>query len=210
MKNMETEFKWDANSPRAFMRMLAAVRRAAGKENVSSPRRLKIEDVYLERPGGEFEKRLIAFRVRNTDGKWEAAFKTRTEVKNGKAVRREETMPLANIKNLADALEFLNAKKRWKVLDITGLRPVFSIRNRRRTAEVFYDGAKAELALDDCEILVLGRRVCMKEIELELKQGSAEKMERLAREMTRGSGLEYARVSKVKTAAALLKLWGNK
>lgn len=39
----------------------------------------------------------------------------------------------------------------------------------------FYDGAKAELALDDCEILVVGRRVCMKEIELELKQGSAEK-----------------------------------
>lgn len=207
---METEFKWDANSPRAFARMLSAVRHAAGKENISSPRRLKIEDVYLERPDGEFEKQLIAFRVRNTDGKWEATFKTRTEVKNGKAVRREETMPLANIKNLADALEFLNAKKHWKGLDVTGLRPVFSICNRRRTAEVFYDGAKAELALDDCKILVAGRRVCMKEIELELKQGPAEKIERLVRAMTRDSGLEYARVSKVKTAAALLKLWGDK
>lgn len=209
MNNIETEFKWDANSPRAFVRMLAAVRRAAGKEHVSAPRNLAIEDVYLERPDGEFEKRLIAFRVRNADGKWEATFKTRTEVKNGKAVRREETLPLADVKNLTDALNFLNAKKRWKGLDVTHLRPVFSIRNRRRISDVFYDGAKAELALDDCEIWVAGRRVLMKEIELELKQGPAEKTERLAREMTRGSGLGYARVSKVKTAAALLALWGG-
>lgn len=210
MKNIETEFKWDANAPHAFARMLAAVRRAAGKDGVSAPRKLAIEDVYLERPDGGFEKQLIAFRVRNTAGKWEATFKTRTEVKNGKVVRREETLPLTGVKNLSGALCFLSDKKRWKGLNVTKLRPVFVIRNRRRVSDVFYDGATAELALDDCELLVAGRRVLMKEIELEAKQGDAGKMERLAREITLASGLRYARVSKVKTAAALLRLWGDK
>ena len=67
---------------------------------------------------------------------------------------------------------------------------------------------QAELTLDCCQILVCGRRVFFKEIELELKSGPAEILEKVACELTRRARLLPARVSKVKTAVSLLKLWG--
>ena len=201
MKYLETEFKWDANTPRAFARMRAAWRRVKGVR-FSQAVRLSIWDVYMDAPDGNFAREQIAFRVRCTGGKWEATFKTRSEVKNGKAVRREETLPMPGVTTLEGALRFLNAKKSWKGLRVQGLKPLFEIRNRRQAA--------AEMAFDAFEIRVCGRRVQMKEIELEHKQGCEKNTERLARELTDASGLGYAAVSKVKTATELLKLWGNK
>ena len=199
MKNMETEFKWDANVPRAFARMLRAVNVSADK--ISSCQNLKIKDVYLDRDDGSLESKKISF---------EATFKTRTETTNGKAVRREETLPLAKIKNLTQALEFLNHKKSWKGLDVSGLSPRFEIRNLRQSRRVFWGGAEFELSFDMCEISVCGRMLKMKEIELELKHGAAEKLDALCALLSRESGLKPMRCSKVKTACALLGLWGNK
>ena len=209
MPNIETEFKWDANSPRAFFKVLSAVRQVPATR-LAKPRALHICDTYLDTPNHFFEQNKIAFRVRNTDGKWEATFKTRTEVKNGRAVRREETLPMPRVKNLAQALSFLADKKEWGKLPLTELRPLFSLRNKRTSYDVLYNGATAELSLDNFVIYVCGRRVLMKEAELELKQGAPEKLDELARQITRFSGLAYARVSKVKTATALLALWGEK
>lgn len=209
MKHLETEFKWDANTPRAFARMRAAWRRVKGVR-FSQAVCLSIWDVYMDAPDGNFAREQIAFRVRCTGGKWEATFKTRSEVKNGKAVRREETLPMPGVTTLEGALRFLNAKKSWKGLRVQGLKPLFEIRNRRQCVNVFYDGAAAEMAFDAFEIRVCGRCVQMKEIELEHKQGCEKNTERLAQELTYASGLSYAAFSKVKTATALLKLWGNK
>ena len=197
MPNIETEFKWDANSPRAFFKVLSAVRQVPAAR-LAKPRALHICDTYLDTPNHFFEQNKIAFRVRNTDGKWEATFKTRTEVKNGRAVRREETLPMPRV------------KKEWGKLPLTELKPLFSLRNKRTSYDVLYNGAEAELSLDNFVIYVCGRRVLMKEAELELKQGAPEKLDELARQITRFSGLAYARVSKVKTATALLALWGEK
>lgn len=207
MKNMETEFKWDANTPRAFSRMLGAACAAA---RVEEPQKLDIRDIYLDSAGLSFEARQIAFRVRETDGKFEATFKTRTEIVDGKAVRREETLPLPEVKNITEALAFLNHKKTWEGLEVAALKKRFEIRNRRRTHAVFFDGAEFELAFDTCDILVCGRVVKMKEIELELKRGAAEKLDALATLLSRASGLAAMKCSKVKTACALLALWGDK
>ncbi|WP_432634117.1 CYTH domain-containing protein [Candidatus Avelusimicrobium sp.] len=209
MPNIETEFKWDANSPRAFFKVLDAVRQVSTAHLVK-PRTLHICDTYLDTPNHFFEQNKIAFRVRNADEKWEATFKTRTEVKNGRAVRREETLPMPRVKNLAQALSFLADKKEWGKLPLTGLKPLFSLRNKRTSYDILYAGAAAELSLDNFVIYVCGRRVLMKEAELELKQGTPEKLDELARCITHFSGLSYARVSKVKTATALLALWGEK
>lgn len=207
MKNMETEFKWDANVPRAFARML---RVAESLAELSFPERLHIRDVYLDHINGAFEKEKLAFRVRNTDGKFEATFKTRTETVNGKAVRREETLPLSNIKNLKEALAFLDRKKTWHGLNVADLRARFEIRNRRLVRRVFFDGAEFELSFDSCGILVRGRTLNMKEIELELKRGAPEKLDAFADILSRESGLKPMRCSKVKTACALTALWGDK
>lgn len=207
MKNMETEFKWDANAPRAFARMLRAVKAAACVEDV---RMQHIRDVYLDHAGRTFEDNKIAFRVRCVDGRFEATFKSRTEIVGGKAVRREETLPLPGVKNIAQALALLNRKKNWQGVNVAGLGQRFEIRNRRQARVVFFDGAEFELAFDTCDILVCGRMVKMKEIELELKRGAAEKLDALAALLSRESGLSVMKCSKVKTACALLALWGTK
>lgn len=207
MKNMETEFKWDANAPRAFARLLRAVKASARVEDV---RRLHIRDVYLDHADRSFEDNKIAFRVRCVNGTFEATFKTRTEIVNGKAVRREETLPLPGATNIAQAMALLNRKQTWHGLNVAGLVKRFEIRNRRQARNVFFDGAAFELAFDTCDILVCGRVVKMKEIELELKCGAAEKLDALAALLSRESGLPAMKCSKVKTACALLVLWGNK
>lgn len=208
MPNIETEFKWDSNSPRAFARVLSAVRQVPSVR-LSAPRVLHICDTYLDTPEHFFEQNKIAFRVRNTDGKWEATYKTRTEVKNGRAVRREESLPLPGIKNLAQALSFLADKKKWDKLPLTGLKMLFALRNKRTSYDILFNGVEAELSLDNFMICVCGRRVLMKEAELELKKGLPDTLDELARQITQASGLAYARVSKVKTATALLALWGE-
>lgn len=208
MKNMETEFKWDANVPRAFARMMRTVNATADK--ISPCQNLKIKDVYLDHDDRSFEAQKIAFRVRNTDDRFEATFKSRTEMINGKAVRREETLPLAKIKSLTQALEFLNRKKIWQGLAVGGLLPRFEIRNRRQSRRVFWGESEFELSFDTCEILVGGRTLKMKEIELELKRGCANKLDELCALLSRESGLKPMHFSKVKTACALADLWGGR
>lgn len=207
MKNLETEFKWDANVSRAFSRMYQAVQASA---RADEPQTLIIRDIYLDHADSSFEARQIAFRVRSVNGAFEATFKTRTEIVNGKAVRREETLPLPGVKNSAQAVACLSRKKIWRGLDLSGLVKRFEIRNRRRAQRVYFKGAEFELAFDTCGILVCGRTVKMKEIELELKRGAAEKLDELVLLLSRASGLKAMRCSKVKTACALAKLWEGK
>ncbi len=204
----EIEFKWEANVPRAFYKMQRAV--FASGVRVLSVQHLKITDVYLDTPMCDFEKQKIAFRVRNTNQNWEATFKTRTEIVHGKAVRREETLKMPGVKSLAQALEFLRRKKTWKGLCVANLQPLFVLKNQRQIQEITWQKMQAELAFDTCEILVCGRRVYFKEIELELKKGATENFEKLAAQFTCASGLRQAQISKVKTALSLLNLWSEK
>lgn len=206
MKNLETEFKWGGNSPRALHRALAAFKALA---RVSGPQDLNIFDTYLDHANGAFAKEKIAFRVRRVHGKWEATFKTRSEIKNGKAVRREETLALPKVKNLTQALAFLQRKKTWKKLDVRDLQPRFSLQNKRRIFTVAYKKSAAELALDRFVILVCGREVKMKEIELELKRGNPKDFEELASAFTAKSGLAFSDISKVRTAETLRALWSE-
>ena len=201
----EIEFKWDANTPRAFYKMRGALERIGVQ--VSSATRWNITDVYVDTPARDFEKQKIAFRVRHANQNWEATFKTRTEIVRGKAVRREETCTLPGVKNVTQALEILQRKKIWKGLNLQNLFPLFTLKNRRETYWITYQKTHMELALDTCEILVCGRRVLFKEIELEYKSGTRKNFEELGAQLTQRSGLVRAQISKVKTALLLRAMW---
>lgn len=203
----EIEFKWEANAPRSFWRMKRALQYLQARSG--AVRDWTISDVYLDTPTQDFEKQQIAFRVRRINIRWEATFKTRTEIVNGKAVRREETCALPGVQTLPQALQFLRQKKQWKGLNLTQLQPLFTLKNKRQTQEIFGPGWQAELAFDTCEILLGGRRVCFKEIELELKKGRAAGFEKFAMQLTALSQLNRARISKVKTAFLLHRMWGE-
>lgn len=204
MKNVEMEYKWNANVPRAFTRARRALTKLVGAHTET---RLHITDTYLDHTDENFAKQRIAFRVRNTGEKWEATFKTRTEIKNGKAVRREETLPLPSVKNLTQALHVLQQKKTWKGLRVTNLQPQFVLKNKRSACEFNFEKSRLEMALDEVTIFVCGRQVNMKEIELELKQGSVKSFEKFARAFAVQTKLDAMKMSKVKTAEALLDLW---
>lgn len=205
---LEIEFKWEANFPRSFVRCLHALKQVGAK--IGTPRTLQICDVYLDHPTRDFEQQKLAFRVRQVNTRWEATFKTRTELKNGRAVRREETCALPGVSTLPQALAYLHAKKSWKEINVQHLQPLFVIYNKRRVLRINWRGMQAELALDTCQLQVCGRRVFLKEIELELKKGAATLLEELVAQLTLHMQLPRARVSKVKTALCLLKLWGEK
>jgi len=205
MKNLETEFKWEGQTPRAFWRMLSAVKKVAGAPAVSAAKVLYITDIYLDHSDGSFEKERLAFRLRRYSKQWEATFKTRTQLVNGKAVRREETQALAGVQNLSQALAQLNAQKRWKKLPVCGLVPLFRIRNKRRVRLITTPHFQAELAFDTCMICAGEKRVFLKEIELELKRGRAPAFDEFAARLSSASGLARATKSKVRTAHALLK-----
>lgn len=205
MKNLETEFKWNGQAPHAFMRMLGAVRMCLPTQNISAKKQLQITDVYLDHPDRRFEKEMLAFRVRHYKQIWEATFKTRTKIVNGKAVRREETQRLAGVQNFKQALAKLAKQKRWKKLSVQGLEPLFVIRNSRILRMIRTDSFQAELSFDRCVIRAGEKRTFFKEIELEFKNGNKQKFEKFAKELSVKSKLASSKISKVKTAVLLLK-----
>ncbi|MBP5403830.1 MAG: CYTH domain-containing protein [Elusimicrobiaceae bacterium] len=204
MKHLEIECKWDANTPRAFARARQFVAQLNSKVIFQT---LRIKDVYLDHANRDLSSQKIALRVRNTAGKWEATFKSRSEIKNGKAVRREETRPLPGVKNVRQALRLLAQQKKWKGINTTGLCAQFALVNKRQLCMFSYDGAQLEMALDDVTIYVAGRQVKFKEIEVELKSGKPTALENFAHAFSDATQLKPAQISKVKTAETFLKFW---
>ncbi len=205
MRNLETEFKWDASAPYAFFRMLTAVKKTCNKEQISEKKQLRITDVYLDHPDQQFEKEQLAFRIRHYQDTWEATFKTRTQLVHGKAVRQEETLPLPNVHSFRQAVSFLNQKKSWKKLPLVGLQPLFTICNKRIIRQVLSAEFEAELSFDNCIISTQNKKIFFKEIELELKSGRMDAFEKFVKNISVISGLKYATASKVKTAVNLLR-----
>ena len=204
MKHMEIECKWDANTPRAFYHATRALQNLC---DAITPHTLHIKDAYLDDAKRSLSKQRIALRVRNTNGSWEATFKTRTQIKNGKAIRREENLPLPDVKTRVQALRALAQKKNWKGISTKNLRVQFTLANTRRVYTFSYQNSQMEMALDRVIIHVAGRRVFMQEIELELKQGKAKALDQFAHFFTQQTKLKRAQISKVKTAESLRKLW---
>ena len=206
MKHLEIECKWDGNTPRAFYKACQFLMQLNTK---ITSKKLQIKDTYLDHANADLSAKKIALRVRNTNGKWEATFKTRTEIKNGKAVRREETLPMPRVHNLKQALQFLAQQKNWKGIHTTCLQIKFVLSNKRTVHTFDYDGATLEMALDTVTLYVLGRQVKLKEIEVELKRGPAGKLDQFSATFARATKLKRVQISKVKTAETFLKFWQN-
>ena len=204
MKHMEIEYKWQANTPRAFSRAKQVLAKLCG---AVTEKKLHIQDTYLDDNLRRLSQKRIALRVRCTDGKWEATYKTRTQLKNGKAVRKEHTILLPHCTTSAQAISQLQRKKKWQGLDVSNVQPQFTITNLRTVFQFSFDGAELELALDNVRLHVCGRQVLFKEIELELKRASSKSLDRFARAFEQQTKLKRANFSKVKTAETLLQWW---
>lgn len=204
MKNLEIECKFDANTPHAFTRARKFV---TDSVQLVAVKTLHITDTYLDHLQRDLAAQQIALRIRNTDGKWEATFKTRTEIKDGKAIRQEETLLLASAKNRRQALQQLAEHRYWQGVDVTALVPQFTLVNRRTVLLFNYKNATLEMALDNVTLHLLGRQVKFKEIEIELRRGARQALDNFTQLFKQQTRLKPAIMSKVKTAETLLQLW---
>lgn len=202
-KNQEKEFKWDASPRGAFARFLPALREAGGK--TLRARKLQLTDYYLQDEKNTLAVRKIALRIRRTGKRFEATLKNRSRLCNGLAVRREDTLPLLGVSSWRQALKKLAERGKWQEIDTQHLHVHFIIKNARNVYAVKYAGCECEAALDNYVTYARGHRLRRKEIELELKKGSAKDFEKLIKNITAFSGLCAAKISKVAGAEKWIK-----
>lgn len=149
--------------------------------------------------------RKIALRIRREGNKFEATLKTRSDVRDGLARRKELTRPLPGVRSASGALKALENGPAWEGLPLAGLSVRFVLRNRRRICRVHFGRAECEAAFDSYVICAGKKKIHRREIELELKKGPESDFLGLVQELTLRSGLEAAKMSKVKSAEMMLR-----
>lgn len=200
---MEREYKWDASRREDFSRFFRALKEICARP--FRPVLLSITDRYLDNKAGDFSAREIALRIRRAGNTFEATLKTRGEVRDGLARRKELTRPLPGVRSFPGALKALENGPAWEGMPLSGLSVRFVLRNRRRVCRVRFRRAECEAAFDSYVICSGGRTLRRREIELELKAGAEADFLSLVRELTLRSGLEAAKISKVKSAEMMLR-----
>lgn len=203
MKNIEREYKWDAAESGAFERFVQAVQEVSGE--LPAAQLVRNTDYYLEDPSGIFANQQVALRIRRSDAVWEATLKTRTILKNGLACRKEFTIALPSARNFRGAYWALSSLGHWKGYPVSSLQVRFVIKNKRTVYLLSYQGCVCEIALDNYLTVAEGHQWRRKEIEMELKKGSAKQFAKLTKLLSQKSGLLPAKISKVAGAEKWIK-----
>lgn len=163
----------------------------------------ELGNTYYDTPEGELESARMALRLRRLDGRLLQTVKTRGEGGGGLSRRGEwewevpgPGLDLAGLAGLPPAalgeavLERLEAR--------------FTTDFRREAWTLKHRGARIELALDEGAILAAGRRVAIRELELELKAGEPAALWSLAEALAERVALRPSDTSKAARGGALL------
>ncbi len=196
MTNLEQEYKWQAAGRADLQNVKRAVMRLDIKHNLEQ---LLILDSYYDDEQQTLNKTKTALRLRTYGSNFEVTVKSATKIVNGLAKREEDTLPL-RAKSFTAAMGQFKAIFH-KLLPQSG-KPckLFTIKNRREVIELANQYLKAELCLDNCDIILPSKTIKFYEVELELKKGSAQAFAELAKEIEQTCALKPAKISKVATA----------
>ncbi|RTQ98555.1 CYTH domain-containing protein [Halomonas nitroreducens] len=169
-----------------------------------APRTTRLGNTYFDTPEGDLEAARAALRLRQSDGRLLQTLKTRGHGSGGLSNRGEwewevpgpglDLTGLAALPPMADLAPGTLAR----------LEPRFSTDFNRETWWVTGDGASIEVALDIGEIRAAGRRVDIRELELELKEGDASAVLDLAARLAERVPLRPSDTSKAARGGALL------
>ena len=203
MENRETEYKWRINDKTEFKKIKKVLDEYFPGYIFSAP---LLSDTYFDTSSFTLSEEKSALRLRRISlagrSRYELTFKSASAIKGGLARRREITIPL-NCRTRAAALKAFHAKAAEVNPKAVGLKPVFSIHNRRKVFYIKHKTFEAELSFDNC-LIKAGRHMRMLEAELEHKGGKIAAFKRFAAILARGTGLKPSVKSKVATARALL------
>lgn len=161
--------------------------------------RISMETTYYDTPGDDLAALRYTLRRRFENGVAVCTVKTPAQGKG----RREWEVNCDTIEEAVEKLCKLGAPEILKALTQKGLRPVCGARFTRQALTVELPNGKAELALDQGVLFAGDRELPLCEVEVELKEGSTEAAEQLARLLARKYDLQPERKSKFQRAKAL-------
>lgn len=164
----------------------------------------RLANTYYDTPRGELEAARVALRLRRRNDSWVQTLKTSGEGNGGFSRRREWEWPVAG-----DALDVVGLAGLPPFAELGGdilerLEPRFTTDFERRLWRLELAEATIEVALDQGEIRAAGRRVPIRELELELKDGDPQALWGLAQALAESVPLRPADASKAVRGSALL------
>ncbi|GHE20885.1 inorganic triphosphatase [Halomonas urumqiensis] len=169
-----------------------------------SSRMSDLGNTYYDTPDATLEARRMALRLRRVDGRLVQTLKTRGEGGGGLSSRGEwewdvpgPGLDLAGLSTVPAAAELGEAT-------LARLAPRFATDFHRETWWLNHAGSRIELALDEGEIIAGSRRVAIRELELELKEGEPDALWSLALAFADRVSLRPSDTSKAARAGALL------
>jgi inorganic triphosphatase YgiF len=160
-------------------------------------------NTYFDTLQGDLEGARMALRLRRLNGRVLQTVKTRGAGGGGLSRRGEWEWEVSGPGlDLAGLTGLPPAELGQDVL--SRLAPRFTTDFRRETRRIDHAGARIEVALDEGEIAAAGRRVAIRELELELKEGEPEALWSLAEALAGTVPLRPADTSKAARGGALL------
>lgn len=136
----------------------------------------KLSSVYYDTKSYRFTKSGIVYRVRDNNGNYEATIKTAQSSNNGLSARREFNLPLHDSKPSLAGFHDLGLNLNLeKILDGESIEPLFTVNVDRevRLLQVT-EHTVLEMAIDKGAIVVGDKQTTIDELELEIKEGTAE------------------------------------
>lgn len=195
----EIEYKWRVHSVRDYQLFLEQTRNHGAQ--LSKPRKVKINDLYLDTPEKFFLSSDLECRMRLTRRDSELTLKSLADPHQGIFVRIEKTVPLPYFSSKKGALKYCRNNF------FRNVEPLFEIANNREIRTLILPcGTCAEACFDQVLMLCGKKKFRMNEIELEFKSGHLKKFKAFVNKL---SPLAFNRSKNSKFAEAMSHLSGD-
>ena len=157
----------------------------------------KLRTIYFDTPAHGLHEVGITLRLRSQNGGWLQTVKTDQHVVDGVSNPVELEVPLETDRPDVGKIADKKIKRTvQKAIKRTSLRPVFETIVQRTTRKIKSGDSEVELAVDDGEVRTGEMRAELRELELELKAGSAEGLLLAAEKLLAGHELKFGTRSK--------------
>ncbi|MDX1588749.1 MAG: CYTH domain-containing protein [Oleiphilaceae bacterium] len=169
--------------------------------------RLAMRNTYYDTPDGQLNQHMMALRLRDAGGRPIQTLKTRGALSGGVASRGEWEWPLSSYQ-LDYRLLAETPLADSPLLPLLG--PSFDTHFQRHIVDILPrgdDGPVVEAALDHGEVLAGGQSKPLCELELELKAGDPERLQRLAYQVSQSVPLFLNTISKAEQGYHLAGLY---
>ena len=193
MSEIELKFLLDELTSSELWARVKASKLANG-----SPKTRTLRSIYLDTPEHALKKAGIALRLRRDGRRWIQTVKTKAELHGGLSQVGEVENPAPGGRLCLEAIP--DAAVREEIVHrVNGapLQPVCETVIRRSASELsLEDGTRAELAIDVGEIRAVERSAELREVEIELLEGSPGGLFDIAHVLFPDGGLRFSRLSK--------------